>query len=228
MDVRAGQLKKAEHQRTDVFKLLCWRRFLRVPWTARKSNHSILKEINPEYILEALMLKLKLQYFSSPDEKSWLIRKDPGAGKDGRWEKGTTEDEMVGWHHWLSGRVFEYTLGGGEGQRSLQFMELQRVMYNWITEQRQQWFLNAQHEDHIYHHYILDQNMLFYFSIQSVSCSLHNYSHFLTVLPLLNLSTQFHWMLTVPERFCIVISHYIDYISPIFTRITHNFIIYNI
>ena len=55
-------IKKAEHQRTDVFKLWCWRRLLRVPWTARRSNHSILKEINPEYSLEGLMLKLKLQY----------------------------------------------------------------------------------------------------------------------------------------------------------------------
>ena len=56
-------LKKAKRQRTDAFKLCCWRRLLRVPWTARRSNQSILKEINPEYSLERLMLKLKLQYF---------------------------------------------------------------------------------------------------------------------------------------------------------------------
>ena len=56
-------IKKAEHQRIDVFELWCWRRLLRVPWTARRYNQSILKEINPEYSLEALMLKLKLQYF---------------------------------------------------------------------------------------------------------------------------------------------------------------------
>ena len=56
-------IKKAEHQRTDAFELWCWRRLLRVPWTARRSNQSILKEINPEYSLERLMLKLKLQYF---------------------------------------------------------------------------------------------------------------------------------------------------------------------
>ena len=56
-------IKKAEHQRIDAFKLWCWRRFLRVPWTARRSNQSILKEISPEYSLEGLMLKLKLQYF---------------------------------------------------------------------------------------------------------------------------------------------------------------------
>ena len=56
-------IKKAEHQITDTFKLWCWRRLLRVPWTARRSNQSILKEINPEYSFEGLMLKLKLQYF---------------------------------------------------------------------------------------------------------------------------------------------------------------------
>jgi len=56
-------IKKAEHKRTDAFKLWCWRRFLRVPWTTRRSNQSILKEINPEFSLEGLMLKLKLQYF---------------------------------------------------------------------------------------------------------------------------------------------------------------------
>ena len=55
-------IKKAEHQRTDAFKLWCWRRLLKVPWTARRSNQSVLKEINPEYSLEGLMLKLKLQY----------------------------------------------------------------------------------------------------------------------------------------------------------------------
>ena len=59
-------IKKAEHQKTDAFELWCWRRLLRVPWTARRSNQSILKEISPEYSLEALMLKLKLQYFDYP------------------------------------------------------------------------------------------------------------------------------------------------------------------
>ena len=73
---------------------------MRVPWTARRSNRSVLKEINPEYSLEGLMLKLKLQYFGHLMRKSQLIRKDPDAGKDWRQEeKGMTEDEMVGWHH---------------------------------------------------------------------------------------------------------------------------------
>ena len=73
--------KKAERQRIDAFELWYWRRLLRVPWTARRSNQSILKEINPEYSLEGLMLKLKLKLWP-PDAKSQLITKDPGAGKD--------------------------------------------------------------------------------------------------------------------------------------------------
>ena len=63
MDVRVGTIKETEHQRTDAFELWCWRRLLRVPWTARRSNQSILKEISPGCSLEGLMLKLKLQYF---------------------------------------------------------------------------------------------------------------------------------------------------------------------
>ena len=69
-------IKKAECQRIDAFELWCWRRLLRVPWTARSSNQSILKKISPEYSLEGLILKLKLQYFG------YLMRKDPDAGKD--------------------------------------------------------------------------------------------------------------------------------------------------
>ena len=111
-------IKKAKHWRIDAFELWCWRRLLRVPWIA-KSNQSILKEINPEYSLEGLMLKLKLQYFG---HLMWrrLIGKDHDARKDWRWdEKGTTEDEMVGWHHRLNGHEFEWTLGDDDGQGSL-------------------------------------------------------------------------------------------------------------
>ena len=87
-------IKKPDYWRIDGFELWCWRRLLRVPWTARRSNQSILKEISPEYSLEWLMLKLKLQYWL-PDAKNWLIGKDPDAGKDWRQEeKGTTEGEM--------------------------------------------------------------------------------------------------------------------------------------
>ena len=75
-------IKKAEYQRTDAFELWCWRRLLRVPWTARRSNQSILKEINPEDSLEGLILKLKLQYFWLSGAKSQVTGKDPNAGKD--------------------------------------------------------------------------------------------------------------------------------------------------
>ena len=75
-------IKKAEHQRIDAFELWCWRRLLRVSWTTKKSNQSILKEINPEYSLEGLMLKLKLQYFGHLMRRTDLLEKDPDAGKD--------------------------------------------------------------------------------------------------------------------------------------------------
>ena len=92
-------IKKAEPQRADAFELWCWRRLLRVPWTARRSNQSILKEISPGYSLEGMMLKLKLQYFDHLMRRV-VIGKDSDAGRDwGQEEKGTTEDEMAGWHH---------------------------------------------------------------------------------------------------------------------------------
>ena len=111
--------KKAECQRIDAFELWCWRRFLRVPWTGRRSNQSILKEISPEYSLEGQMLTLK-PILWPPDVKNWLIRKDPDAGKDWRQEeKGTTENEMVGWNHHLDGREFKQAPWVGDGQGSL-------------------------------------------------------------------------------------------------------------
>ena len=102
-------IKKAEHWRIDAFELWCWRRLLRVPWTARRFNQYILKEISPEHLLEGLMLKLKLQYFGHLMRTTdSLTRKDPDAGKDWWWEeKGMTEDEMVGWHHQLDAHKFE-------------------------------------------------------------------------------------------------------------------------
>ena len=112
-------IKKAERWRTEAFELWCWRRLLRVPWTARRSNQSILKEISAEYSLEGLMLKLKLQYFGHLMRRTDSFWKDPDAGKDWRQEKGTTEDEMVGWHHRLNGHEFEQAPGVGDGQGSL-------------------------------------------------------------------------------------------------------------
>ena len=115
-------IKKAEHRRNNAFEMWCLRRLLRVPWTARRSNQSILKEIIPEYSLEGLMLKLKLQYFGHLMQRTDSLEKTlmPDAGKDWRWEeKGTTEDEMVGWHHQLDGHGFWWTLGVGDGQGGL-------------------------------------------------------------------------------------------------------------
>ena len=112
-------IKKAERQRIAAFELWCWRRLLRVPWTARGSNQSILKKICPEYSLEGLMLKVKLQYFGHlmwRADSFW----NPDLGKDWRQEeKGTTKAEMVGWHHQLNGHEFEYAPAVGDGQGGL-------------------------------------------------------------------------------------------------------------
>ena len=92
-------VKKAESRRMNAFELQCWRRVLRVPWTARRSNQSILKEISPGISLEVMMLKLKLQYFGHLMRSVDSLEKTD-AGRDwGQEDKGTTEDEMAGWHH---------------------------------------------------------------------------------------------------------------------------------
>ena len=112
-------IKKAEQWRIDAFELCCWNRLLWVPLTARRSNQSILKEISPECSLEGLLLKLKLQTLAtSCKELTHLKRKIDG--KDWRQEeKGTTEDELVDWHHWLNGHGFGWTPGVGDGQGGL-------------------------------------------------------------------------------------------------------------
>ena len=113
-------MKKAEHQRIDAFELWCWRRLLRVPWTARRYNQSILKEISPGISLERMMLKLKLQYFGHLMQRIDLLEKTLMLGRDwGQEEKGTTEDEMAGRHHWLNGRESEWTPGVGDVQGGL-------------------------------------------------------------------------------------------------------------
>ena len=90
-------IKKAERRRIDAFELWCWRTLLRIPWTARRSNQSILKEISPEYSLEGLMPKLKLQYFGHLMRRTDSLEKTLILGKieGSREEKGMTEDEMV-------------------------------------------------------------------------------------------------------------------------------------
>ena len=113
-------VKKPEHWRIDAFELWCWRRLLRVPWTARRSNQSILKEISSVCSLEGMMLKLKLQYFGhlmrrvDSLEETLMLR-----GIGGRRRRGMTEDEMAGWHHWLHGLESEWTPGVGDGQGGL-------------------------------------------------------------------------------------------------------------
>ena len=110
-------VEKAENQRTDALELWCWRRLLRVPWTARRSNQSILKEINPEYSLEGRVLKLQcighLMRRANSLEKTLML------GKIRQEEKGITEDEMVGWHHQHDGHEFESTPEVGDRQGSL-------------------------------------------------------------------------------------------------------------
>ena len=99
-------IKKAEHRSMYASELWCWRRCLRVPWTARRSNKSILKEISPGCSLEGL--RLKLQYFGHLMRRVDSLEKISDAGRDwGQEEKGTTEDEMAGWHHRLDGHEFE-------------------------------------------------------------------------------------------------------------------------
>ena len=100
-------VKKAEC-RIDAFELWCWRRLLRGPWTARRSNQSILKEISPGCSLKGLMLKLKLQYFGHQMSRADSFEKTLMLGKiEGRRRRGMIEDDMVGWHHQLSGHEFE-------------------------------------------------------------------------------------------------------------------------
>ena len=91
-------IRKAERRRIDAFELRCWRRILRVPWTARRSNQSIRKEISPEYSLQGLMLKLKLQYFGHLMQRTDSFEKTLLGKMEGGRRRGR-EDEMVRWHH---------------------------------------------------------------------------------------------------------------------------------
>ena len=117
-----------------------------VPWVTncqtwlKQLRTLSLKKINPEYSLEGLTLKLKLQYFGHLMQRANSFRKDPGAGKDWRQEeKGMTEYEMVGWHHRLNGHEFEQAPGDGEGQGSLKCCSPwgRRAGHNWTTENKQ-------------------------------------------------------------------------------------------
>ena len=134
-------IKKAECRRIDAFEPWCWRILLRVLWTARRSNQFILKEMSPGCSLEGLMFEAETPILWPPDAKSWLIWKDPDAGKDWGHEKGTTEDEMVGRHHRLNGHGFGWTPGVGDGQGGLVCYDSQgrkeldtTERLNWLTD----------------------------------------------------------------------------------------------
>ena len=119
MDVRVKTIKKAEHQRIDAFELWCWKRLLRVSWTARRSNQSILKKISPEYSLEGLMLKLNRRSFGHLIRRTDSLEKTLMLGKTEDGRRRGRQGEMVGWHHQLDGHEFGWTLGVGDGQGGL-------------------------------------------------------------------------------------------------------------
>ena len=112
-------IKKAERWRIDAFELWCWRRLLRVPWTERRSNKPILKEISPEYSLEGLMLKLKLQSFGHLMQRNDSLERTLLLGETENRRRRGRQDEMVGWCHRLDGHEFGQALGVGDGQGSL-------------------------------------------------------------------------------------------------------------
>ena len=129
----SGTIKKAEHGRTDTFELWCWRRLLRVPQTARRSNQSILKEVNPEYSLEGLMLKLKLQYFGHLMQRTDSLEKTLMLGK--------IEGDNRGWDGWMASLTRWTRVWTSSGSwwwtgkpGVLQSMGPQRVGHNWVTE----------------------------------------------------------------------------------------------
>ena len=132
---KSWTIRKTEHQRIDAFELWCWRRLLRVPWTARRSNRSILKEIGPGYSLEGLMLKLKLQYFDHPMLRADSLEKTLMLG---RLEAGGEGDDRE-WDGWMASLTRWVWASSGswwwtENPVVLQSLRLQRVKHNWVIE----------------------------------------------------------------------------------------------
>ena len=129
-------IKKADCRRTDAFELWCWRR-LESPLDCKNIQAVHPKRDQSWVFIGRTDAEAATPILWSPDSKNWLTGKDPDAGKDWRWEKGMTEDKMVGWHHRLNGHQFEQALGVGDGQGSLAYsspMGSQRARHNWATE----------------------------------------------------------------------------------------------
>ena len=131
---KSWTVKKAEHRRIDAFELWCWKRLLRVSWTAKRSNQSILKEISPEYLLEGLILKLKLQSFGPLMQTTDSLEKTLMLGKNWRQEKGMTEDEMSSLTQWTWVWVNSGSWWWTGRPGMLQSMGSQRVGHSWATE----------------------------------------------------------------------------------------------
>ena len=161
-----GTIKKAEHQKIDAFELWCWRRLLRVPWTARRSNQSILKEISPEYSLEGLMLKLKLQYFGHLIWRGDSRENTLMLGKIYSSRRRRQQDEMVRWHHQLNGHEFEQIPGDSERQGRLMCCSPSRHKESDTTEW--QWMFDRIHLwNHLVNFHLLGD--CFFFKSVSIS-----------------------------------------------------------
>ena len=147
-------VKKTEHWRIDAFEVWYWRRLLRVPWTARRSNQPILKEISPGCPLEGLMLKLKLQYFGHVMQRMDSFGKTLMLGKIESRRRQGQQEEMAGWHHWLTRWTWVWlALGVGDGQGGLACCGSwgrKESGHNWATE------LNWTEDWTIYVYYILE------------------------------------------------------------------------
>ena len=134
---KSWTIKEAECWRIDAFELWCWRRLLRVPWTARRSNQSTLKEMSWIFIGRT-DAEAEIPILWPPDAKNWLTRNDPDAGKNWRWEKGMTEDEMVGWHHRLNGHEWVWVnsrswwWSGKPGMLQSIWLQRDTTELNWI------------------------------------------------------------------------------------------------